>query len=144
MAAIRPYLALIVALILGVMTYTGVGPVLSFVNASQPATAKVTGVHSCKERPPPDGSRSNFDGFAECADIRFRAMSGREVLGVVRGWPGRASKGEVLDILYEPERPERHGRSGILDLWWQPGLFGLATALVLVRGTVGLGRQYSS
>lgn len=141
MAAIRPYLALIVALILGVMTYTRARPVLAFVNVAQPATAKVTGVHGCKERPTLNGSQSNFDGFAECADIQFRSASGREVLGVVRGWPGRASKGEVLDILYEPERPERHGRAGILDLWWQPGLFGLATALVLVRGTVGLGRQ---
>src|SRR3954453_11236577 len=65
MAAIRPYLALLGALILGVMTHTRARPVLAFVTVSQPATAKVTGVHGCKERPPPDGSRSNFDGFAE-------------------------------------------------------------------------------
>jgi hypothetical protein len=144
MAAIRPYLALILALILGAMTYSKAGPVLAFVKVARPAQAKVTGVHSCKERPPSDGSRSNLDGFAECADVQFRAMSGREVLGAVRGWPGRASKGEVIDILYEPERPERIARDGLLDLWWVPGLFGLATALVLVRGTVGLGRQYSN
>ncbi|HEY8209640.1 MAG TPA: DUF3592 domain-containing protein [Myxococcaceae bacterium] len=144
MAAIRPYLALIVAIILGAMAYTKAQPVLAFGKVAKPATAKVTGVHSCKERPPPDGSRSNFDGFAECADIAFRAISGREVQGAVRGWPGRSSKGEQIDVLYDPERPERHERDGVLDQWWQPGLFGLATALVLVRGTVGLGRQYSS
>jgi hypothetical protein len=143
MAAIRPYLALIVALILGVMTYSAAKPVVAFVKVARPAQAKVTGVHPCKERPPA-GSRSNLDGIAECADITFKSMSGREVQGTVRGWPGRATKGETLDILYEPERPERHGRDGVLDLWWSPGLFGLATALVLLRGTVGLGRRYSS
>jgi Protein of unknown function (DUF3592) len=143
MAAIRPYLALILALILGVMTYSAAKPVLAFVKVAKPAQAKVTGIHPCKERPPPDGSRSNLDGIAECADVTFKALSGREVVGVVRGWPGRATKGETLDILYDPERPERHGRDGILDLWWSPGLLGLCAALILVRGTVGLGRQYS-
>jgi hypothetical protein len=144
MAAIRPYLALILALILGFLTYRAAQPVLAFVKVAKPAPAKVTGIHSCKERPPPDGSRSNLDGIAECADVVFRSMSGREVQGVVRGWPGRATKGEKVDVLYDPERPERHGRDGVVDLWWNPGLFGLATALVLLRGTVGMGRQYSS
>jgi len=143
MAAIRPYLALILALILGMWTYSAARPVIAFVKVARSAQAKVTGIHPCKERPPPDGSRSNLDGIAECADITFRAMSGREVVGVVRGWPGRATKGETLDVLYEPERPERHARDGVLDLWWSPGLLGLCTALVLLRGTVGLGRQYS-
>lgn len=143
MAAIRPYLAIILALILGAATYVSVKPVIAFVKVAQPAQAKVVGTHSCKERPPPDGSRSRLDGIAECADIQFRSMGGRDVRGAVRGWPGRASKGETIDILYDPERPERHARDGILDLWWISGLLGAATAMVLVRGTVGLGRQYS-
>lgn len=143
MAAIRPYLALIIALIFGVMTYSAAKPVLAFTKVAKPAQAKVTGVHPCKERPPADGSRSNLDGIAECADVTFRTLSGREMLGVVRGWPGRATKGEPLDILYDPEHPERVGRDTVLDLWWNPGLLALCTALILVRGTVGLGRQYS-
>jgi len=143
MAAIRPYLALVIALILGFMTYSAAAPVLAFVKVARSAQAKVTGIHPCRERPPSDGSRSNLDGIAECADVTFLAMSGRQVQGVVRGWPGRATKGEQLDILYEPERPERIGRDTVLDLWWNPGLLGLCTALILVRGTVGLGRQYS-
>ena len=143
MAAIRPYLALIIALILGFMTYSAAAPVLAFVKVARSAQAKVTGIHPCRERPPSDGSRSNLDGIAECADVTFLSMSGRQVQGVVRGWPGRATKGETLDILYEPERPERVGRDTVPDLWWNPGLLGLCTALVLLRGTVGLGRRYS-
>ena len=143
MAAVRPYLALIFAVILGVATYVSVKPQLAFAKVARPAKAKVIGVHSCSERPPPDGSRSRLDGIAECADIRFRSMGGREVVSMVRGWPGRATKGEELDILYEPERPERCTRDSVLDQWWISAVLALSTALVLIRGTVGLGRRYS-
>jgi uncharacterized protein DUF3592 len=141
MAAIRPYVAILIALVLGAMTYSTARPVLAFLKVAQPTRAKVVGIHPCTERPPADGP-SRLDRFAECADVAFRAMSGREVVGMVRGWPGRVIRGEQIDLLYEPERPERHARDGLLDLWWVPGLLGIATALVLVRGTVGLGRGY--
>ena len=48
--------------------------------------------------------------------------------------------GDMVDILYDPENPDHHGRDGTLDLFWGPALLGLAAAFVLVRGTVGLGR----
>ena len=141
MAAVRPYIALLVALILGAMAFSNARPVLSFLKVAKPAQAKVVGIHACSDRSPLD--RSRWDGIAECADIRFRSMGGREVMGMVRGWPGRATKGETIDILYEPERPERHARDGLVDLWWVPGIFAALAALVLVRGTIGMGRQYS-
>ena len=143
MAAIRPYLAILLAIILGAAAYISLKPTLAFTKVARPAEAKVIGIHPCQERGPPDGSRSRLDGIAECADIRFKAMSGREVMGAVRGWPGRATKGETIEILYVPEQPERHGRDSVLDLYGIPVLLALAAALVLVRGTVGLGRAYS-
>ncbi|HVE86013.1 MAG TPA: DUF3592 domain-containing protein [Myxococcales bacterium] len=142
MRAISPYLSIILALVLGFAAYASARPTLAFVKGAQPAEAKVVGVHPCRERPPP-GSRSNLDGFAECADIQFRAASGREVSAGVRGWPGRATKGEKIDVLYDPQHPEWCMRDGVLDLWWIPGLLGVFAALILVRGTAGLGRGYS-
>jgi len=135
------YLAIAVAAILGVAAYSTARPTLDFLRAAQPAHAQVGGIHPCKDRPPPGGRRSRLDGIAECADVQFRSMGGREIQGMVRGWPGRATKGETIDVLYDPESPERHGRDGVLDLWWGPGLLGMAAALVLLRGTVGMGRS---
>lgn len=136
---IFPYLALLLGVALGASAYMAAQPTLAFVKMAQPVEAKVIGIHSCKDRPPP-GPPSRLDGIAECADVQYRSFTGGMATGTVRGWPGRATKGETIDILYVPERPELLGRDGALDLWWIPGLLGLAAALVLVRGTVGLGR----
>jgi hypothetical protein len=133
------YLSVVIGVALAAAAYLAAKPTLAFLDVALPATGKVVAVRGCTEGAPPF-YRTKLDPIAECATVVFKAASGREVIGTVRGWPGRANKGELVDVLYDPNDPDRHGRTGLVDLWWFPGLLGIAAALTLLRGTVGLGR----
>jgi hypothetical protein len=129
---LRPYLALVLAVLLGAGAFVTGRPVYKFVRSAQQATAKVGQVYDC-----PEPSRL---GVSECAATSFTTVSGRQVIATLRGWPGRFERGEQREVLYDPMDPERARLDSLISLWTVPALFAVAAALVLIRGTVGMGR----
>jgi hypothetical protein len=136
----HPYLAILLAALLGVGAFVTARPAWKLVSTAQRATAKVVDVYDCTARPARTEERGRLDRFAECADITFLAASGRLVVTTVRGWPGRFDRGELRDVLYDPMDPDRAHLDSRISIWSVPVLLGVAAVLVLLRGTVGMGR----
>lgn len=136
-----PYLAIVLAVLLGAGAFVTGRPAWRFSSAAQRASAKVVDVYDCDARPVGrPGERQPLDGVAECADVGFQTASGRLVVTTLRGWQGRFERGERWDVLYDPMDPDRARLDSRISIWWMPVLFAVAAVLVLIRGTVGMGR----